>query len=187
MHVSQPTQFRAVWILLSLYLVTTGRSSSATPVTHQCEYPPTPVATLQDIMVAEVDPSADALWDAVAYVSTLEGKQDHRPRSEEKWQALRRSAIVLIEATNLLKFRHRPVGAVSRPPASGELNAAEIRRRVDSTRGSFDQFADVLRSASMSALTAIEKRSPNALFEAGAKIDTACEACHRAYWYPDQG
>src|ERR1700722_6675769 len=34
---------------------------------------PKATATIQDIMEIEVDPSADALWDAVTYVSTFEG------------------------------------------------------------------------------------------------------------------
>lgn len=136
-------------------------------------------------MVAEVDPSADALWDAVQYISTPEGTQDHLPRTEEEWQALRRSAAVLAEATNLLATPRRRVTNTSRSPGVGEMKAAEIQQRVDSERDSFDQFAAVLRSASLSALTAIEKRSPRALMDAGAAIDASCEACHRVYWYPD--
>src|SRR5581483_2141864 len=140
----------------------------------------------QELMLAEVDPSADALWDAVEFVSTPEGTQDHHPRTEQEWQALRRSAVVLAEATNLLAIPHRRVIDTSGSRGAGELNAAEIQQRVDSGRESFDQLAVVLRSASLSALAAINRRDPKALMDAGAAIDEACEACHRAYWYPDE-
>ena len=188
MYASQPAGNRAVApILLIISLATAGCSSPVTPVAPQSESRPTPIATLQEIMAAQIDPSADALWGAVEYVSTLEGTQDHLPRTEEEWQALHRSAAVLAEAANLLAAPHRRIADTTRSFGAGELNVAEIQQRVDSRRESFDQFAAVLRSASLSALAAIEKKNPKALMDAGAAIDAACEACHRVYWYPDQG
>jgi hypothetical protein len=35
-------------------------------------------------------------------------------------------------------------------------------------------------------LKATEAKDANALFEAGDKLDTACENCHRQYWYPNE-
>lgn len=187
MYASQPAGNRAaVPILLIISLSTAGCSPSATPVAQQSQFRPAPIATLQEIMAAQIDPSADALWGAVAYVSTQQGTEDRLPRTEEEWQALRRSAAVLAEASNLLAAPRRRIADTTTSSAAGELNVAEIQQRVDSRRESFDQFAMVLRSASLSALAAIEERNPKALMDAGAAIDAACEACHRVYWYPDQ-
>lgn len=187
MYTSQPAPHPAVApMLLTLSLAMTGCSSSATPVAQKSECPASAIATLQEIMLAEVDPSADALWEAVEYISTPEGTQDRHPRTEEEWQTLRRSAVVLAEATNLLATPHRRVSDTNGSPGAEELNMAEIQQRVDSGRESFDQLAAVLRSASLSALAAIKTRNPEALMDAGAAIDAACEGCHRAYWYPDE-
>jgi len=174
-------------ILLIIFLATAGCSSSVAPVAQQSEFQPTPIATLQEIMVAEIDPSADALWGAVEYVSTLEGTEDHLPRTADEWQALHRSAAVLAEASNLLVTHHRRIAVTPHPSGAAELNVAEIQHRVDSNRESFDRFAAALRSASLSALAAIEEKNSEALMDAGAAIDAACEACHRVYWYLDQG
>src|SRR3990172_1210874 len=61
-----------------------------------------PTATVQDIMLSLVDPSADAIWNSVATIVTLEGTEERRPRTDEEWGALRHEAITLVEATNLL-------------------------------------------------------------------------------------
>ena len=34
------------------------------------------------------------------------------------------------------------------------------------------------------ALDAIDKKDPQALFEAGEQIDETCENCHQVFWYP---
>jgi hypothetical protein len=187
MRLSLPAELRATArIFLSLSLAIAGCSSPATPVAHHSEYPFPPIATVHDIMVAEVDPAADALWDAVVYISTPDAVQERRPQTDEEWEGLRHSAIILVEATSLLTAPTRRVGLVSNQPASGELNTEEIQQRVDATRVSFNQFAGVLRSASLTALAAIDNKDPKALLNAGGAIDEACEACHRVYWYPGQ-
>ena len=49
-----------------------------------------------------VDPSSDALWDSVEIVATVEGTVHKMPKSDEEWAVLRRSAVTLVEAGNLL-------------------------------------------------------------------------------------
>lgn len=187
MYASQPAGNRAAMpILLMISVATAGCSSPVTPVAQQNALRPTPMATLQEIMAAQIDPSADALWGAVEYVSTQEGTQAHLPHTAEEWGTLRRSAAALTEASNLLATPRRRIADKATSSAAGELDVAEIQQRVDSTRASFNQFVAVLRAASLSAQAAIEKKSPQALMDAGAAIDAACEACHRVYWYPDQ-
>ena len=138
-------------------------------------------------MDAEVDPSADVLWDSVGFISTAAGTEDRQPRTDEEWKAVRRSAITLIEATNLLSMEGRRVAATDSPPgAAGELSPAEIQRHVDATHASFVQFAQALRAAGLKALAAIDAKDPQALMDAGGTIDEACEACHVTYWYPNQ-
>jgi hypothetical protein len=176
----------ALRVLLSMPLATAGCSSLATPVSDRGEHAFPPIATMHDIMVAEVDPSADSLWDAVAYIATPNAVEERRPRTDEEWEGLRHSAIILIEATSLLAIPGRRVAVASSPAAPGELSAEEIQQRVDTNRATFDQFAGALRSVALTALAAIDNRDPKALLNAGGAVDEACEACHRVYWYPGQ-
>jgi hypothetical protein len=145
-----------------------------------------PVATVQDLMQIEIDPSADALWDAVAYIATEEGSEDRMPRTEAEWAAVRAKAVTLIEATNLLAMPGRRVAGGSAPAGLGELSPVDIEQRIQSTHAAFVQFARTLQDAGQRALDAIDARDPHALMDAGGQIDEACEACHVTYWYPNQ-
>ena len=136
-----------------------------------------------------VDPSADVLWDSVAYIATTERIEDRRPRTDEEWKTVRNSALTLIEATNLLIMPGRRVAGPHKPadppPGDGELNHDEIQQRIDSTHDSFNAFARGLQDAGLKALAAIDNRDPQGLMDAGGIIDEACEACHVTYWYPN--
>ncbi len=171
---------------LGLIACSPGAAPVRDPPALESAAPLRPIATVRDLMDGQIDPAADALWDAVAYVASDQGIEDRRPRTAADWQALRSQALVLIEATNLLAIPGRRVAAVDGPAGPGELRPAEIRRRIESGRTAFVQYAGLLRAAGLKALAAIDAEDPQALLEAGGVIDEACEACHVAYWYPDQ-
>src|SRR6185503_238536 len=82
-----------------------------------------PVATIKDIIDSIVDPSADALWHSVASVSSAAGFEDRQPRTDEEWATVRRDAIRLVEATNLLVMEGRHV---ARPGEKAENTGVEL-------------------------------------------------------------
>jgi len=152
-------------------------------------------ATVQDLMDGIIDPSADVLWDSVAYIATTKGIEDRQPRTDDEWKKVRYGAITLIEGANLLSMPGRRVAgdpADGTPPAkgasvgTGELTHAEIQQRIDSSHAAFVQFARNLQDAGLKALAAIKAKDATALMDAGGRIDEACEACHVTYWYPNQ-
>jgi hypothetical protein len=147
-------------------------------------------ATVQDLMEGLIDPSADTLWDSVAYIASFSGIEDRQPRTAEQWQAVRTSAVNLIEAANLLIIPGRVVAndPSDNPPqpGPGELSHAEIQKRVDATHEVFVQFAHGLQAAGLQALAAIDAKNAQGLMDSGTTIDNACEACHVTYWYPNQ-
>ena len=152
----------------------------------QPEYRPT--ATIKDIMDSTVDPSADFLWDSVATVVTAAGTEERAPRTDEEWINVRRRAIQLLEATNLLQVPGRHVakpGEKSENPGI-ELGPEEIETVINQDRAAWIKFAHGLHDAVVPALKAIEAKNVQALSDAGEQIDTACENCHLKYWYPNQ-
>jgi hypothetical protein len=143
-------------------------------------------ATLKELMDSTVDPSADALWDSVAISYTAQGEDERQPRTEDEWRAVRRHAVTLLEATNLLIMSGRHAAPQGTRAGDGELAPDEIDRRIAADRNAFVQFAHGLHATAAKALEAIDRKDAEALLQAGGEIDQACEACHVTYWYPNQ-
>ena len=156
-----------------------GACSRSTPPEFQ------PTATVKDIMDSVVDPNADAIWDSVEIVATLQGIEEKAPRTDEEWKNLRRHAISLLEASNLLLV---PGRQVAKPGEKAEdervdLTPEEIADRVKNDPGAWTSGAHGLHAATLESLQAIEARDVKALLNAGDVLDQACETCHRRYWY----
>lgn len=147
----------------------------------------TPFATVQEIMLSVIDPHVDPIWNAVTTTVTKEGVVEKAPASDEEWAALRKHAIALIEAGNLLLIPDRQVAAVG---ASTSIHPVEedpkvIAALIKAKQADFAQKAVGLQEATKLALVAIDQKSAEGLLKAGEGIEKACEACHSAYWYPN--
>jgi len=142
--------------------------------------------TVRDLMDAIVDPSADVVWGAVGAVADQDGLRDLAPKTPEEWLEVRRAAVRLIEAANLLMMSPReaaPAGAVSAAPGV-EPEPAEITALIGSERAGFDGFAMALQAVAVEALRAIETTDKDRLIEAGGAMEEVCESCHQTFWYP---
>src|SRR5258706_6799363 len=146
-------------------------------------------SSVRDLMQSIIDPSADALWNAVGtIVDTEHGIQDLAPKTDEDWLDMRHAAVRIIEGGNLLMMPNRdsaPPGARSETPGV-ELEPAEIAALIRKNRRSFDGFAKELQSLGLEALKATERKDAAALLEIGARMENVCESCHQTFWYPPQ-
>jgi len=147
-----------------------------------------PAATIQELMVTRVDPSADLLWASVSTVITAAGTEEKQPRTEAEWQTVRRYAVTLVEGANLLAVPERRVAASGGKTEDSTIPGIErpenIQKAIDADPASFVAAVVRLRDAGLKALTAIDQRNAQGLVEAGGDLDSACEACHLKYWYP---
>lgn len=184
---------RIAWGIVSGIVVLAGMTAYVSG--HRPRQPQTadpvpyaPNATVKDLMDAIVDPSADDVWNAVKTTVDPRGIQDAAPATDEDWAAVRRGAIRLVEAANLLMMpgRHmaRP-GERSETPGV-ELEPGQMEALVDRDRAAWNQRAAALRDVSREVLRAADAHDAAALFEVGGRLDTACENCHRQYWYPNE-
>ncbi|HWK52798.1 MAG TPA: hypothetical protein VNR18_00375, partial [Hyphomicrobiales bacterium] len=142
-------------------------------------------ATIRDVMNTLIDPSADALWEAVRFEVDEDGEHDFSPQTEEEWQALRYEAVSIIEGGNALMLPDRhvaPPGATTEFPEY-EFIPEEVEAKLREDRQSWIGFAQGLQNAAVQALQAIEDRNVDQLIEYGALLDEACESCHSQYWY----
>ena len=184
------TNTRYPAVLLQVALAATVLTSCATDAPAPSA-PPLPefqpTASVEDIMRSMVDPSADAMWDAVVTTVTDSGIEEVRPQTDEEWLALERSAIMLVEAGNLLLIDGRRIareGSVSELPWF-DLEPDEIAVRVAYNRDTWVRLARELHDAGVVMLTAVRARNVDALLEGGDRLDVACESCHSRFWYAD--
>lgn len=148
----------------------------------------TPVGTLQEVMEDIIDPASDVLFEAVATDITPTGIVDKKPTNDAEWDTIRHNALMLVEATNLIKMA-RPIAQPGNENKKSdedapELTPAEIQVKKDANPALWDKYTDELRAASLKALDATRKKDADQLFAVGDAIDMACENCHLEYWYP---
>lgn len=150
----------------------------------------TPTFTIREIMQSMVEPRADTLWNAVSVSVTEKGVETNAPSTDEEWDAMRHEAVTLSEAMNLILMPERKVakpGEQAKDP-NVELSPDQISTLIDQDRESWVKLAHALQDSVTVAIQAIDSKNPDALSDAGAGIDAACETCHKKYWYPnDQG
>ncbi len=177
-------------LLLPVTLAATMLTSCATDAPAPAA-PPLPefqpTASVEDIMRSMIDPSADAMWDAVVTTITDAGIEEVRPETEEDWLPLEHGAIMLVEAGNLLLIDGRRIaseGSVSELPGI-DLEPDDIAVRVADNRETWARLARELHDAGVVMLNAIRARDVDALLAGGDRLNVACENCHSRFWYPD--
>ena len=159
-----------------------------------------PVATVQDLMLAMVDPSSDVVFEAVSTTISIRGQETKTPKNDHEWAVVRNNALTLVEAGNLLMMPGRRIASpasmaaadalaeastsVAEKASAIELTPNQIAKLVASDRATWIARAQELVAAATRALNATEKKDAEALLDSGDAIDAACEHCHLKYWYP---
>jgi hypothetical protein len=138
-------------------------------------------------MSSVIDPSVDAVWSSVASVVDDAGLTDRAPVTDEDWAEVRRHALIVSEAANLLLMRDRPVAPPGAPAAAPgvELTPEEVRALIDKNPDAWNLFALQLQDSLKPVLAAIDARDAQALLDAGEGVDTICETCHQVFWFPN--
>ena len=154
---------KAINILLSGCLIF-GLPGCQAPIIKpepKAEVPFVPSASIQEIMTSIVDTNADDVWNSVATIITQAGIEERAPHSDEEWKAVRRHAVTLAEASNLLIIERRQVAApgASTSDVPAELSASEIQKSIDRHRQEFIGHALVFHEAVQKAITAIDAKA----------------------------
>lgn len=145
---------RTAWALVSVGLLSLGACSAPAPPAP----PFKTVATTEQLMNAVIDPTADAIWEAVGTIITPEGTHEIAPQTDDEWAGLQHSALALAESSNLLMIGDRPGG-------SAEWIA----------------FAEEMREVALKAAKAAEAKDVAASFTIGGEIYDVCSRCHEQF------
>jgi hypothetical protein len=148
-----------------------------------------PIVSVKELMENIIDPQADFVFDAVGVDIGTQGVVETKPTSDDDWTKVQRGAVILAEATNLLKMTPRRIAPPGDKNNSNGANAPElspeqIQAKVDSDRALWNSHADKLRDEALKVLEIVKNKDADKLFKAGSDIDQACESCHLDYWYP---
>ena len=175
-------QTKLSFALLCFVIFTNSCSRETKPAGP--EYRPT--STIKDIMDSMVDPSADFVWESVASTLTPKGWQEKFPRTDEEWKEVRRRAITVLEASNLLLMPGRRVAKPGEKADFPEVEESpeQIQALIDMDRAGWDTRAHGLHDAAADVLKAIDAKNAEQVLATGDKLDRACENCHAVYWYP---
>ena len=170
-------------VIGSLLALSVSCSRSETPTSSALSRS----ATIKDIMDSMIDPSGDFLFESMQVIADEKGVRQVAPETDEQWKEVRRRALILIEAPNLLVMEGRKVaqpGEKAEYPEV-ELHPEQIQKLMDEDRASFIRRAKRLQDAAEEALQAAGAKDKDALIMAVDKNDKACENCHLHYWYPN--
>ncbi|MEZ2348441.1 hypothetical protein [Terriglobus sp. RCC_193] len=166
----------------TLALAGIAQNSKSTPA----KLVPTSIQQTMDLLI---DPAADSLWESVGTEETAHGTREKQPRTAAEWQKVAGHAQSLVSGAKRLQTPGLPVGAnahskLADADTPGTRTAAQIREDIDADPAKFRAAAVRLEEAANHALTASRTHNTAEILTAGAELDTACEACHAAYWYP---
>ncbi len=146
------------------------------------------VVSVKELMADMIDPIADNIFDAVWWEDTKNGSIEHRPRTDEDWEKIRIGAVTIAEGIYLLKVPRpfTPPGDVndSVGPNAPELSPIEIKAKLDKDPVLWEAKIEALRNVALATLDAVNRKDIDAVFQAGADLDVACENCHLEFWYP---
>jgi hypothetical protein len=120
-----------------------------------------PVVETRLLMEAIVDPQADLIWQSVKTVVSETGAKEFRPQTDAEWAQVLHAAVSVTEAGNLLMMAPR---------------ARDTENWTKASQALVDGGSHALRAA--------QAKNPDMLFEAGAELYEACNACHRQYHWP---
>jgi hypothetical protein len=169
-------------VIAALLCVAGGCSRSVSPDSELA-----PTATIEDLMDAMIDPSAEYLFENIVEIVDESGIIDKTPKTDDEWTEVRRRAVMLVEAPNLLVTPGRKVGKPGEKAEypEVELGPDQIQQLIDNDRAAWVRRARRLQDAASLALKAIDARDKADLFAKLGDVDKACESCHLHYWYPN--
>ncbi|OYU73862.1 MAG: hypothetical protein CFE32_19660 [Alphaproteobacteria bacterium PA3] len=141
-------------------------------------------------MKSTVAPGSDALWNATG--ETIEAGREVviAPSTDAQWAELARQTSAMKRAMSQLAAS--PVQVVSKGEkidgagVAGTPQAQDIQARIDKNQAEFRAGITAMITVLNRYDAAIKARKASDLMDLGGKLDEACEACHTAFWYPDQ-
>jgi hypothetical protein len=115
--------------------------------------------TAQNFMKTVMEPAAETLWRSVGFITDKDGEHDLSPKTDEDWAAIGPRADTVVQVLE-------------------GLRDASFKWDPDNT---WNSFIDQTIAAVNENKAAGASKSVDAMYDAGEKLDKACDLCH-AHW-----
>ena len=166
-------------------------SSKRTPIPHAELWGDLkPIVSVKELMRDMIDPLADNIFDAVSVTLDNNAVVERTPQSDEDWERIRIGATTLAEGAYLLKVARpfAPAGDLnnSTGPDAPELSPDQIMAKLERDPVEWNARIEALRNVGLEVLDIVKRKDVQELWDAAENLDTACENCHRSYWYPGE-
>jgi hypothetical protein len=149
-----------------------------------------PIVSVKELMRDLIDPLADNIFESVAIIKDKHGTVERKPTTEEDWDRIRVGGTAMAEASYLLKVPRpfAPEGDFNNSfgPHAVELSPDQITTKVTKDPVEWNARIEALRNVGLQVLDIVKRKDVQQLWDAAENLDTACESCHRSYWYPGE-
>jgi hypothetical protein len=116
------------------------------------------LATVRQLMNGMIQPSAEHVWDSISVTVSEKGTEEKQPQTDEEWQQVETSAVMLVESATLLLQGSRDPG--------GDV---------------WSRAAKDMAEASALTAKAAKAHNKDEVFKLGETIYRACTDCHATY------
>jgi len=62
----------------------------------------------------------------------------------------------------------------------------QIEQKIAKDQAAWASKVDAFQATAVKAIAAARAHNKDNILEVGSEIDSACEGCHKVYWYPDE-
>jgi hypothetical protein len=149
---------------------------------------PQPVATLEELMEVAFEDNAYRIFDSVVITINADGITEKRPTTDAEWEDVLHALLGLAEGPNLIvnlgeDGRGISAGDEMDAASEGQLSPHEIQARINEKRDLWVKYATDLQAVTREAIEIAKKKDAQGLFDAGGRINQACETCHEEFWF----
>jgi|GEM_PF-401879 len=147
--------------------------------------------TLHNVMLAEIDGPADALWDATNAVIGDEGGLDLAKMDDARWTQIAELADQVSAGAAKIAAMD-PIVAAPAGTAIGDSNivgghsAAQVQAFIDRDPAGLRALAEALGTHTADLAAAARAHDAATAGPLVDALDGVCESCHLEYWYPEQ-
>lgn len=145
---------------------------------------------VRQAMIDGINPATLAVWDVTNEAMNDEGGLDAAQMDEARWvrmeEGARRLNAESLRLANAEKWVAGGPNLVDGKVPPGVATREEIQAAIDADPAGFRQISLTMAEMADGIANAAKARDAEVAGDLALNLDTACQACHVQYWYPNQ-